>query len=151
MSYNKEQATGDHDGACNILTVAMHHFEADFDSAMNWVIKYHKDVQSRFIHNLARVPAFGPTVDAAIQEYIAHLANWPRANICWSFEGGRFFGTKGLQVQETRMAPLFSNCVPNVDVELRRELVEIPLGEELERAFGGANEDVLVGSIGGQE
>ena len=139
------------DNACNILTVAMRHFEADFDSAMNWIIKYHKDVQSRFIHNLARVPVFGPTVDAAIQEYIAHLANWPRVNICWSFEGGRFFGTKALQVQETRMMPLFSNRAPKLNVELRREVVEIPLVEELERAFGGANEDVLVGSIGGQE
>ena len=147
VSYNKEQATGD--DMSNILTVAMRHFRIDFDSAMEWAIGYHKDVQSRFLNNLARVPSFGPKVDGAVQEYIAHLSNWPRANICWSFECGLYFGTMGLQVQDTRMVPLYSNRVRNM--KLRRELVEIPLVEELERAPGGANEDVLVGSIGGQE
>ncbi|KAM5538094.1 hypothetical protein V8D89_008291 [Ganoderma adspersum] len=147
VSYNKEQATGD--DMSNILTVAMRHFRIDFDSAMEWATGYHKDVQSRFLNNFARVPSFGPKVDGAVQEYIAHLSNWPRANICWSFECGRYFGTKGLQIQETRTVPLFSNRVRNM--ELRRALVEIPLVEELERAFGGANENVLIGSIGGQE
>ncbi|KAM5542498.1 hypothetical protein V8D89_003957 [Ganoderma adspersum] len=146
-SYNREQATGD--DTCNILTVAMHHFQMDFDSAMEWAVGYHKDAQLRFLDNLARVPSFGPAADGAVQEYVAHLANWPRANFCWSFECGRYFGVKGLQVQETRMVPVFSKRARNV--ELRRELVEIPLVEELERTFSGANEDILVGSMGGQE
>ena len=47
------------------------------------------------------------------------------------------------------MVPVFAKRA--LKTELRRELVEIPLVEELERAFGGANGDVLVEGMAGQE
>ncbi|KAI1791051.1 isoprenoid synthase domain-containing protein [Ganoderma leucocontextum] len=146
VSYNKEQATGD--DTCNILTIVMRHLRVDFDSAMEWAIGYHKDVESRFLDSLLRVPSFGPAIDAAIQEYVAHLANWPRANICWSFECGRYFGTKGSEVQKTRMVPVFPKRARNA--QLRRELVEVPLVEELEQTSTVANEDIIVEGMGHQ-
>ena len=128
-SYNKEQATGD--DRHNILTVAMNQFNVDFDGAMAWVVDFHKDVETRFLDALKRVPSFGAEVDAQLQVYITHLANWPRCNDCWNFESGRYFGSKGLEYQRTRLVPMLPKRAQNPT--LKRELVEVPLVEKLEQ------------------
>jgi len=123
VSYNKEQAIGD--DRHNILTIAMHQFDTDLDGALAWVCQYHEEVKARFLEGLKRVPSFGPKVDRQLEEYILHLANWPRANDCWNFESGRYFGSKGLEIQKTRCVPLLPK-VQN-DPTLRREQVVVPL------------------------
>ncbi|PIL37716.1 terpene synthase [Ganoderma sinense ZZ0214-1] len=97
----------------------------------------------RFLENLPLVPSFGPAVDGAVHKYIAQLAD-----IRWSFEWGRYIGDKGAQVEKTRTPPVFPKRARKT--ELRRELVEIPLVEELEGTFSGANGDVLVDGMARQ-
>ena len=128
-SYNKEQATGD--DRHNILTIAMHQFNCDFDAAMDWVANYHKEVETRFLDTLKRVPSWGPEVDRQLAVYIEHLANWPRCNDCWNFESGRYFGNKGLEYQKTRLVPMLPKRPQNP--LLRRDQVEVPLVEKLEQ------------------
>jgi Delta6-protoilludene synthase len=72
----------------------MHQFNTDFNGAMEWVCKYHDQVEQKFIALLPQVPSFGPQVDKELKEYILHLANWPRCNDCWNFESGRYFGMR---------------------------------------------------------
>ncbi|RPD67494.1 terpenoid synthase [Lentinus tigrinus ALCF2SS1-7] len=127
-SYNKEQATGD--DRHNILTIAMHQFNTDFDSAMDWVANYHKEVEMRFLDALKRVPSWGPEVDKQVAVYIEHLANWPRCNDCWNFESGRYFGSRGREYQKTRLVPMLPKRPQNPN--LRRENVEVPLVDKIE-------------------
>nr|AQH32583.1 terpenoid synthase [Polyporus brumalis] len=132
-SYNKEQATGD--DRHNILTIAMHQFNTDFDSAMDWVANYHKEGEMRFLDALKRVPSWGPEVDKQVAVYIEHLANWPRCNDCWNFESWRYFGHKGLEYQKTRLVPMLSKRPQNLTH--RRENVEVPFVDKFEEMMSG--------------
>ncbi|KAJ7834050.1 isoprenoid synthase domain-containing protein [Mycena olivaceomarginata] len=124
-SYNKEQAVGD--DRHNILTIVMHQFNIDLYAAMAWVCDYHEEVETRFLDGLKRVPSFGPHLDKQLQDYIGHLANWPRCNDCWNFESGRYFGNKGLEIQKTRYVPRLPKV--EMDLTLKRENVVVPLVE----------------------
>ncbi|PCH36903.1 terpenoid synthase [Wolfiporia cocos MD-104 SS10] len=115
-SYNKEQATGD--DRHNILTIAMHQFGFGLQEAMEWATKLHTEIKTKFLDGLKRVPSFGPTVDKSLEEYIQGLALWPRCNVCWNFESGRYFGSKGLEIQKSRHVPLLPKVAK--DLGLRR-------------------------------
>ncbi|KAF8641803.1 hypothetical protein AX16_009784 [Volvariella volvacea WC 439] len=106
VSYNREQATGN--DMHNIITIAMHQYRfTSPNQAMVWAAQYHKSVEARFLAGLQRIPSFGSeTLDREVQQYLECLANWPRANDCWNFECGRYFGKKGLQVRQTRWVEL---------------------------------------------
>ncbi len=56
------------------------------------------------------------------------MGNVRRANWCWSFECGRYFGERGSTYAKTQMVPL----VPEVirDTSLRENQVDILLMEE---------------------
>lgn len=130
-SYNKEQATGD--DRHNILTVAMHDLQTDFEGALEWVVNYHAEVETKFLDGLKRVPSWGREIDGQLERYQQGLANWPRCNDCWNFESGRYFGNKGLEIQKTRRVTLLPRAVfPSRDTLLRQKNVIIPLVEELE-------------------
>ncbi|KAF9806349.1 hypothetical protein IEO21_08705 [Rhodonia placenta] len=122
-SYNKEQATGD--DRHNILTIVMHQFNIDLEAAMTWVASYHKDVENKFLDGMKELPSFGPVVDKELEEYILALAIWPRTNDCWNFESGRYFGSKGLQVQKTRYVPLLPKV--KTDPTLKQKQVVVSL------------------------
>ncbi|KAJ7240251.1 isoprenoid synthase domain-containing protein [Mycena rebaudengoi] len=124
-SYNKEQAAGD--DRYNILTIVMHQFNIDLQAAMVVVCDLHHEIEAKFLAALKTVPSFGPEIDEQLQEYIQHLAGWPRSNDCWNFEGGRYFGNKGLEIQKTRCVPLMPKI--HIDRSLRRENVVLPLAE----------------------
>lgn len=125
LSYNREQATGN-DGH-NLLTCVMHELRCDVNSAMEWAAQYHARVESKFIEGLKNLPSWGAEVDTQVTEYLTRIANWPRANYCWSFESHRYFGDKGLEVQRTRRVAL----LPKIqrDLSHRREQVVVPLVE----------------------
>ena len=74
-------------------------------------------------------PHGGGQVDAQITMYINHLANWPRANYCWNYESGRYFGSKGSEYQRTRLVPLLPKRPRNP--ELRATNVEVPLVDDI--------------------
>lgn len=143
LSYNREQATDNDD--YNLVTVVMHEISTDFDGALAWIVDFHNDVARRFMKGLENVPSFGAAIDAQLQQYLLSTANWPRAVDCWSFESKRYFGTKGLIYQKTRIVPLLPKKKPDLELELRREQVEVYLVECLSQPIiAKGEEEVLV-------
>ncbi|KAG6907098.1 hypothetical protein DXG01_010511 [Tephrocybe rancida] len=128
-SYNKEQAIGD--DRHNILTIAMRQFDIDFLDAMDWVTNYHAEVEMKFLDGLKRVPSWGPKIDRQMKQYLYGLANWPRCNDSWNFESGRYFGSKGREIQKTRRVPLLPKVTSYHNTSLRRENVVVPLIDHL--------------------
>ncbi|KAG1839501.1 isoprenoid synthase domain-containing protein [Suillus tomentosus] len=104
MSYNKEQAAGNE--FHNLISIVMLELDFDRGSAMAWAAHYHAEVQKRFIDGHAKVPSWGPSVDVLVKEYLNGVANLARACHSWSYEGQRYFSTKGLEIQQTRLIPL---------------------------------------------
>ena len=90
----------------------MHNMETDLEGAIQWAVDYHDRIQQDFLEGLRRVPSWGNKIDNQVKQYLFGLANWPRGNSCWSFEGGRYFGKKGLDYQRTRLVPLLSKLSP---------------------------------------
>jgi hypothetical protein len=58
-----------------------------------------------------------------LREYIRGIANWTRGYHCWQFEGGRYFGDKGLEVQRSRQVRMLPKV--KVDRTLKREKVVV--------------------------
>ncbi|EJD00099.1 terpenoid synthase [Fomitiporia mediterranea MF3/22] len=129
-SYNKEQATGD--DHANIVTVVMHELHTGLDDAMEWILKYHRELETKFLDGLKRVPSWSSEIDLHVQQYVHGLANWPRGNDCWCFESGRYFGSKGLEVQRTRRVPLLPKiCQTSIETPGRESIV-VPLIDSME-------------------
>ncbi|KAI1789704.1 terpenoid synthase [Ganoderma leucocontextum] len=105
-SYNKEQASGD--DLHNIITIAMHENDLDLNGALEWVAEHHggriKDALAAWRRALGL--SFSRRVGEDLLVYIDHVMNWPRANDCWNFENGRYFGGDGLRVQKERIVEL---------------------------------------------
>ncbi|KAG0703646.1 terpenoid synthase, partial [Suillus ampliporus] len=104
VSYNREQATGDENH--NLITAIMLELSLDRSGALAWAARYHAEVQKRFIDGIAKVPSWGPSVDVQVKEYLDKIATWPRGNNCWGYESQRYFGTRGPEIQQTRLVPL---------------------------------------------
>ncbi|KAG2040513.1 isoprenoid synthase domain-containing protein [Suillus americanus] len=104
VSYNKEQAAGNADH--NLISTVMLELGLDRGGAIAWAAHRHAELQKRFIDGLAKIPSWGPSVDVLVKEYLDGIAIWPRASTCWSYEGQRYFGTRGLEIQQTRLVPL---------------------------------------------
>jgi hypothetical protein len=85
-SYNREQATGDENH--NLITAIMLELSLDRSGAMAWAARYHAQVEMRFINGLAQVPSLGTCTDILVK-YFDGIANWVRANHCWSYETQR--------------------------------------------------------------
>ena len=113
----------------------MHQFNTDLDGAMRWAASYHTEIEKKFMDGLKRVPSWGPIIDPQIQQYIYGLAHWPRANDCWSFESARYFGSKGLDIQKTRLVPLLPKLISS-DGSLHKGDVIIPLVDALSNVAG---------------
>ena len=110
-SYNKEQAAGE--VRWNSVAIAMRVYNLDVARAMNWVCEYHYKKQDEFIALRKTIPSFGSEVDKPLDEYVNLLGNWTRGNCTWNFEGRRYFGDKGLEIQRTRWIPLITKVVAN--------------------------------------
>lgn len=110
ISYNREQATGSENH--NLITILMVELGLDRSGAMAWAARYHTEVEKRFTDGLAKVPSWGRSTDVLVKQYLDGMATWARANHCWSYESQRYFGTKGPEIQRTRLVPLLPkvNC-----------------------------------------
>lgn len=73
---------------------------------MAWAADYHSKIEAEFINGLSELPSWGPTLDMQLKEYLNGIANWARANYCWSYESQRYFGSRGLEIEKTRLVPL---------------------------------------------
>ena len=107
----------------------MHQFNLPLADAINWAASYHKEIVAKFLDTLKSVPSWGKAIDDQVSVYIEHLAGWPRSNDCWTFEGGRYFGSKGLEIQQSRRVPLLTKRVPIT--RLCKEDVAIPIIDSL--------------------
>lgn len=103
-SYLREESSGQ--GCHNIVTVVMHEFQLDHAGAMDWLEVYITEIVYRFLSNRDHLPSWGKDIDARLQVYIDGLGYWVRGNDCWSFEGHRYFGEKGLLIQKHRWVEL---------------------------------------------
>ena len=112
----------------------MYHLDTDFDGAMTWIIDLHKDIEARFHSALKLIPSFGPEIDVQVQWYIDFIANMARGIYSWSFEGGRYFGSRGLEFQRTRLVPLLAKSPRRHPA--RPELVEVQLIDTLKVQTG---------------
>ncbi|KAH9940657.1 terpenoid synthase [Amylocystis lapponica] len=103
-SYAKELAAGDE--LHNIVTIVKHEKDTDLAGAMAWVAVRRRALADEFIALYHQVPSFGAPLDAQVREYVDGIAGWPRANECWIFEGGRYFGANGPKVHKERVVEL---------------------------------------------
>ena len=130
LSYNKEQATGD--DRHNIVTIVMREYGLNLPEAMDWVAKYHGKLQAKFIDDIAKLPSWGKEIDEQVAEYInCGLARWPRANYWWTFECGRYFGSKGLEYQKSRYVPLLPKTNLKKNRSSEKNDIVVPLIDAL--------------------
>ena len=90
----------------NAVELVMHELGLDAQGAIDWLDRYIADVIAGFLDNVANMPSWGKDVDRQVKIYIDGVAQWVRGGDDWSFESGRYFGSKGLEVQKTRVMSL---------------------------------------------
>ncbi|PBK67986.1 terpenoid synthase [Armillaria solidipes] len=103
-SYNKEQAL--EEWSHNIVICVMNERKCDLHDALLWVEDLHRSTRSKFLTLWTEIPSWGPEIDAIASQYLHGIANWVRGNVCWSFEGERYFGSNGKAIQQHRMVTL---------------------------------------------
>nr|BBH51504.1 putative sesquiterpene synthase [Clitopilus sp.] len=94
------------DDANNVLKVVMCELRCNLARAIEWADERNQQLRTTFLSSIAEVPSWGGQVDIQVSEYLYGLANWVRANECWSFESQRYFGTHGPTVQKDRWVSL---------------------------------------------
>lgn len=90
----------------NSVELVMHEHGLNVQSAIDWLERYAADVHAGFLDNVANMPSWGEDVDRRVKIYINGIAQWVRGNDDWTFESGRYFGNKGLEIQKTRIMSL---------------------------------------------
>ncbi|EIW78546.1 terpenoid synthase [Coniophora puteana RWD-64-598 SS2] len=108
FSYNVEQSKGD---THNMIPVVMHSHGLALQDAVDFVGQMCKASIDRFVADRARLPSWGPHVDAQMQVYVQGLADWIVGSLHWSFESERYFGKTGLQVKKERVVTLLPKRV----------------------------------------
>ncbi|KAH8991186.1 terpenoid synthase [Lactarius akahatsu] len=103
-SYNIEQAAGH--GSHNFLTAIMNDKGVDLDEALDWFAEYNGTLLSKVQEQCRALPSWNPDIDPIVTTYVERLCYWLRGHDCWSFESGRYFGTKGPEIQKHRVVTL---------------------------------------------
>lgn len=92
----------------NSVELVMKEQNLDIQGAIDWLEMYAADVHKGFLENVARVPSWDEDANKKVKVYVDGLAQWVRGNDDWTFESGRYFGDKGLEIQKTRIMSLLS-------------------------------------------
>ena len=121
-----EQSRGD---IHNLLVIVRAKFNCSVSEALEWAHQHHRTLEHHFFETKVALPSFGADTDRKIAHYIDGLGNWVRASDAWSFESGRYFGSKGLEVQKTRRVKLLPKR--KLMTHLHKENVEVPLIDSL--------------------
>ena len=103
-SYNVEQSLGDDDH--NIVTVVMNELGTDVNGAMLWTQDAHTKLEQKFLAAMAALPEWDEPLNSQVKEYCNGLGQFVRANDDWDFESERYFGNRGLEIQEKRWISL---------------------------------------------
>ncbi|KZT04734.1 terpenoid synthase [Laetiporus sulphureus 93-53] len=102
FSYNREQSRKD---PHNLVAIMMYTHEMGKQAAIEHVGDMCNKAVERFLTIRAKLPSWGPEIDAQVKTYIQGLQDWMRGRAEWSFMTERYFGKdapvirKGLQVQ----------------------------------------------------
>ncbi|KAI0066268.1 terpenoid synthase [Artomyces pyxidatus] len=124
-SYNIEQSAGHQNH--NLVTAVMQELHCDMGQAVDWIAEYHKGLLSQFIEGRDKLPRFGEKTDEDLARYVEGLAHWIRGSDCWSFEGKRYFGDKGPEIQKHRIVDL----LPRVGMSLATPMMAPVVAAEL--------------------
>jgi hypothetical protein len=90
----------------------MHHDNCSVEQAMERMAEMHQQYSRRFLQLRNDLPSWGPAIDPIAGEYVQAFADWATGNYYWQFENGRYFGSKGKEVYQTRMVawlPKYNN------------------------------------------
>ncbi|GJJ08052.1 hypothetical protein Clacol_002259 [Clathrus columnatus] len=74
-SYNVEQARGD--DTHNLVTIVMHEFKIDIQTAINWIVELHENCATEFLKDYYNLPTF-EGFEHDILAYCQCLGNWVR-------------------------------------------------------------------------
>ncbi|KZT42148.1 terpenoid synthase [Sistotremastrum suecicum HHB10207 ss-3] len=108
-SYNVEQSRGD--DAHNLVAVAMKEQNLDVQEAMDYVGRRYYGLRDTFLAGFHDLPSWSPKIDSELKDYIWGVGNWVTANVEWSFESERYFGTRGPEIREHRSVALLPRRV----------------------------------------
>jgi len=103
FSYDREQVKGD---THSMIVIMMQHHGMTLQEAVDFVGDLCKKSIDRFIEGRARLPSWGPEIDAQVQVYVQGLADWISGSLHWSFDSERYFGKKGGQIKKDRIVAL---------------------------------------------
>ena len=78
----------------------MNEFGTDLNGAILWAQDLHTKVEQKLHAAMAALPEWDEPLNSQVKEYCNGLGNWVRGNIEWSFESGRYFGDRGLEIKE---------------------------------------------------
>jgi Delta6-protoilludene synthase len=112
VSYNLEQVQGN--DKHNVIKIIMEQYGMDVQEAMDYLGKWHKDLERQWNETWAKIPKFGGPIDKDVAHFLDGVAVWVRANDTWSFEGERYFGKQGLKVEKTRKINLLPKELPKI-------------------------------------
>jgi len=89
-----------------MIVIMMHHHGMTLQEAVDFVGGLCKQAIDRFTEDRARLPSWGPEIDAQVQAYVQGLAYWIVGSLHWSFDSERYFGKKGGQIKKDRIVEL---------------------------------------------
>ncbi|KAE9398703.1 terpenoid synthase [Gymnopus androsaceus JB14] len=92
--------------ATTFVTVLMTYRNIDIQTAADTVGTYCEELMDRFFDAGKRLPSWGSEIDADVARYMDAMARWVKGHIDWSFETQRYFGSRGMQVKESRIVYL---------------------------------------------
>lgn len=89
----------------------MNEHNIDLQAALYWLAGYATRTVARFMSDRAKLPFYGPELDAAINTFIDRMGRCVRGCDAWSYETERYYGKNGLMVQNTRKAVLMQTGI----------------------------------------
>lgn len=95
ISLPKETRRGD---VHNLVLALKAAHDLSLQEAVDAAAAMHDREAARFLEVEAALPSFGKEVDAALSRYVGVLRSWMRGNLDWSFESGRYYPSKVLQL-----------------------------------------------------
>jgi len=94
------------DDDTNILTVIINEENVGLKEAVKRLCDLHEEAAERFLYLRNNLPPFDAEVKEELGQWFDGIGAWVRGNVDWSFEAGRYYGTKGQEISETRLAPI---------------------------------------------
>lgn len=80
--------------------------EQNLDSmqeAINWLESYAAGVLTSMLENIANMPSWGKEIDRKVKMYMDSVGQVTRGIDDWVYEGRRYFGSEGMEIQKMRV------------------------------------------------